>query len=361
MSKTIAIIGIVGLPAKYGGFETLVENLVRLNDATEIPFDITVYCSGVTYKEKKPSYFGANLKYVPLSANGVQSIPYDVWSLVRSLIHKPHSILVLGVSGAIALPFVRLISNVRIITNVDGIEWRRNKWKGIAKKFLKFSERLAVKFSHVVISDNAAIKEYIENQYGANSEVIAYGGDHAVTVECASIASYLLPPRFSLSVCRIEPENNIDMILSAFAELPDKPLVFVGNWDNSDYGRKLRERFGDYSNIRLLDPIYDLATLAALRSMAKFYVHGHSAGGTNPSLVEAMHFGLPIFAFDCSFSRYTTNNKAIFFKTTEDLRKLINNISSEAAIEAGKNMREIACSRYTWKVIAEKYFMLFNS
>jgi glycosyltransferase involved in cell wall biosynthesis len=269
-------------------------------------------------------------------------------------------ILVLGVSGAIALPLVRLVSQVRIITNIDGIEWRREKWQGLAKRFLHFSEKMAVRFSHEVIADNGAIAEYVKQAYGVDSHVIAYGGDHAVAVEGAAADEYGLPESYAFSVCRIEPENNVHLVLEAFSQLETYPLVVVGNWNNSDYGRTLREQYGSCGNLFLLDPIYELGKLKTLRSRASLYIHGHSAGGTNPSLVEAMHFGKAVLAFDCNYNRSTTEERALFFRNGDELVRLINTLEADEFQRVGGNMLEIAKRRYTWRVVAQQYFELLN-
>ena len=269
-------------------------------------------------------------------------------------------ILLLGVSGAIALPLVRLFSSAQIITNIDGIEWRREKWQGLAKRFLRFSEKIAVRFSHEVIADNGVIAEYVKHTYGVDSHVIAYGGDHAVLVEGAAGDEFALPESYAFSVCRIEPENNVHVILEAFSKLVSHPLVIVGNWNNSEYGCSVRERFSVCKNLFLLDPIYDLGKLKTLRSNASFYMHGHSAGGTNPSLVETMHFGKAVLAFDCDYNRSTTEDKALFFGDSEELRRLIESLDRDTAGKVGGDMLEIAKRRYTWRIVAEQYFTLLR-
>lgn len=359
--QKLAILGTVGVPACYGGFETLAENLVLSNNAMGNLYHITVYCSSKEYQDLKPEFNGAKLKYIPLPANGKESILYDAWSLISTLFSNTNIILLLGVSGTIALPLVRILSKKKIVTNIDGIEWRRDKWQGFAKTFLKFSERLAIRYSHEIITDNQAIRDYVKAEYQADSHVIAYGGDHAVSAGKATIEEYSLPTDFSFSVCRIEPENNVHIILEAFAQSPSTPLVFVGNWNKSEYGKNLRAKYSGCQHLYLLDPIYDNAKLATLRGAARFYLHGHSAGGTNPSLVEAMHFGRPIIAFDCDFNRYTTDGKARYFQTASQILSLMEQITNEEGKSIGDEMRRIAAKEYTWEVIARKYFDLLAS
>lgn len=359
--KKTAILGTVGVPANYGGFETLAENLVKYHDANALTELLMVYCSSKSYYVKLPTYLSAQLKYVPLNANGAQSIPYDIISLFSAVWNRSDVILLLGVSGAMALPFIRFFSSARIITNIDGIEWRREKWQGLAKWYLRFSEKMAVRFSHEVIADNGAIAEYVKQSYGVDSHVIAYGGDHAVAVEEGSVNEYGLPESYAFSVCRIEPENNVHIILEAFSKLRTHPLVMVGNWNNSSYGREVRERYRACKHLFLLDPIYDLSKLKTLRAHASCFIHGHSAGGTNPSLVEAMHFGKPVLAFDCNYNRSTTENKALYFDGSESLQQLVNSLDEKVCEKVGLDMREIANRRYTWEVVASQYFELIGS
>ncbi len=359
-NKYIAIIGTVGIPANYGGFETLAENLVRYHYAHSRPESLTVYCSSKSYPEKSPAFLSAQLKYVPLNANGAQSIPYDIVSLFSAIWRRNDVILLLGVSGAIVLPLVRLLSSARIVTNIDGIEWRREKWQGLAKAFLRFSEKMAVRFSHEVISDNGAIADYVREAYGVESHVIAYGGDHALSVAALPVSEYTLPENYAVAVCRIEPENNVHMVVAAFVLVPEQNLVMVGNWNNSEYGRALKKKYASCENIFLIDPIYDLGKLHTLRKNAQIYVHGHSAGGTNPSLVEAMHFAKPVLAFDCSFNRSTTENQALFFSNEADLVSQLAALSKLSIAQLGAVMFEIAQRRYTWEVVAKQYFELLR-
>lgn len=354
----IALIGAVGVPAQYGGFETLAENLCRYHaerlDHHEVEF--TVYCSSKAYNVRPNTFLNSALRYIPIRANGFQSIIYDAWSLCDAVLRKSDAILLLGVSGAIILPILRLVSNAHIITNIDGIEWRREKWKGWARYFLRFSERVAVRYSHVVIADNQGIGDYVREAYGVPVEIIAYGGEHSLVSSPVSEPEIRLPSHYALALCRIEPENNVEKILLAFSKLPDRSLVFVGNWNNSPYGRRLRRCFASFSNLILLDAVYDPSKLFAIRSQASIYVHGHSAGGTNPSLVEMMHFGIPIVAFNCNFNRYTTEDRASYFTNVDDLTDKIDDLFAETSHERGVVMKEIAKSRYTWNVIGDAYF-----
>lgn len=359
--KKVAIIGTVGLPANYGGFETLADQLVRnLSDQ----YELTVYCSGKRYppEKRKEYYQKARLKYIPLDANGIQSIPYDSISIIHALFYAD-VLLILGVAGAWLLPFVKLFTNKKIVISIDGIEWKREKWSMLAKCYLWWAEKMAVQYSHIDISDNESIQDYTALRYGSLSRIIEYGADHTIFVQPGvddKLKYPFLKNPYAFKVCRIEPENNVHEVLEAFSQLPQHTFVMVGNWNNSEYGIGLREKYRVYANIIMLDPIYEQRTLDVLRGNALVYIHGHSAGGTNPSLVEAMYLGLPVVAFNVSYNKTTTENKALYFTNANDLIAIIQGTSISKFKEIGVVMNQIARRRYTWKLIANKYASLIQ-
>lgn len=351
----VAIIGTVGVPACYGGFETLAHHLV---ENWQDKANVSVYCSKAHYPkaQRQSHYKQARLVYLPFKANGIQSIIYDIVSIFHALTYA-QTLVILGVSGCLILPFIKLFFNQRIVVNIDGLEWKRNKWNKWAKMFLKWSEKIAVKYADVIVTDNKAIQEHVMNAYGVESELIAYGGDHVITQNIAKDTEtypFLANP-YHFKVCRIEPENNVHVILEAFAEMPDKQLVIVGNWERGNYGQNLLATYNKLPNIHLLAPIYDQEKLDMLRSNCLVYLHGHSAGGTNPSLVEAMYLGLPIIAFDVNYNRASTENKALYFHTKDDLKTTLNQQTITTLEQKAQKMQEIAQRRYTWEIIADKY------
>lgn len=354
--KRVAILGTQGVPAKYGGFETLVENIIEDNCSDDVEY--TVFCSGKDMPERLPEYKGAKLKYVNFRANGVQSIPYDIVSMMLSM-RGYDTIMVLGVSGCIFLPFLKLFSRSKIIVNIDGLEHRRAKWKGWVRRFLKLSESIAVRYADMTIADNRGIQDYVSHVYNKEAQLVTYGGNHVLVDvskerETEILEKYSLKKNeYHMSLCRIEPENNCHLTLEAFSKSKEK-LIFIGNWQHNGYSKKLKEQYSGYDNIMLLDSIYDLDILYALRKNTKCYIHGHSAGGTNPSLVEAMFFGRPVLAFNIVYNRETTHHKAKYYQNSKELLQYIENIPDN-----GNKMSQVAWRYYTWKRVAKEYEALY--
>ncbi len=356
--KKVAVIGIQGVPAKYGGFETLVENIIGDNCPEGVEY--TVLCSARDYATGRlESYKGARLRYIPLfHANGAQSTPYDILSMI-SCVRGYDAVLVLGTSGCVFLPFFRLLYRRKLIVNIDGLEHRRAKWGRFAKWFLKVSEKMAVRFADVIVADNKGIQDYVTETYGKPSVLIAYGYDHVKREVSHGREEEILSKygvragSYAVSICRIEPENNSHLICEAFAE-SGKELVFVGNWDRSEYSRGLKDRYQAFGNIHMITSLYDLDELYALRNNCSCYIHGHSAGGTNPSLVEAMYFGKPILAFDVNYNRESMKGEGYYFKDVEELVSLLDREDLD-----GKVLNEIAEREYSWKKISERYAELY--
>lgn len=361
IKKTIYIVGTNGLPVRYGGWDMLLHNFT-LTLSKE--YDIHVYTSSFEAIEGIKSHNGAKIDLIPFKANGFQSIIYDFVSMLHASFKRADYILVLGVSGGIFFPIFKLF-NSKVILNPDGAEWKRTKFNKFVKNFLKLSEKIAVKFSDKVITDNKVMSQDIMNSYNVDSSVIEYGGDHVKKISLSNAtASYfnIKSNNYAFKVCRIVPENNIEMILEAFSKTQFK-LILIGNWKNSQFGIDIRKKYLKNKNLLLLDPIYDQEKLDELRSNCRVYIHGHSVGGTNPSLVEAMHLGLPCLIYGVSYNVETTESCAEYFLSEKDiltsLPKLWDN--EELINLIGSSMLQIAKKRYLWSSIISKYKNVIES
>jgi glycosyltransferase involved in cell wall biosynthesis len=353
----VAIIGTQGIPAQYGGFETLVEYITKyLSDR----LDITVFCSK-EQKKKLIKYNESNLVYLPLSANGLQGIIFDSLSIIKSYKYYD-KILVLG-SSNVVMSFMGKYRN-KFLLNIGGIEWQRAKWGFFASLIIKYSEKISVKNTKYLIADNEGIKCYLLKKYNRESYLVEYGGDQAERINEKEkyINKYpFLKKEYLLVVARIQKDNNIEMIIKSIINIKKYKLVIVGNWEKSNYGKKIKQKYKKTENIILIDAVYNKNEMNVLRTNTRIYIHGHSAGGTNPGLVEAMYMGLPIFCFDNSFNRYTTENKAVYFDSLEKLQNLILSITDELLNEIAKYMKTIAERRYKWEIITNKYFNIITS
>ena len=258
-------------------------------------------------------------------------------------------------------PFAKLLGR-KVILNQGGLDWQRSKWGNWTQKFLKFLERSSVIKTDVLIADNQGIRDYFFTTYGRESYLIEYGGDQITRPALTNAFLNLYPiarTPYAFAVARIQRDNNIEMILEGFLKTPEHSLIFVGNWNTSTYGQQVKEKFGHVPNLHLLEAIYDSEILNQFRAYCAIYIHGHSAGGTNPSLVEAMHLGLPIASFDVTYNRATTENKCLYFSTADELSNLLRLTPVQIWENQRFVMHEIAQRRYCWDLIAEKYSQLF--
>lgn len=345
----IAIAGTWGVPAKYGGFETTAEQLARSIDPTEVRLTIYGQKSAYSVDERRGDFAGHERIWLPFSANGAQSVLHDALQLLHAaFVGRHQAILLLGVSGAWVLPFIRgLRPGLRIVTNIDGLEWRRSKFGARTHKLLRWLERCAVRNSDIVVADNAGLVPIVRQVHGIEPSLIAYGGDH-ICVAPARTAKYLL------SVARIEPENNPGPILDA-AMAAGAALVFVGNWDGTTHGRLLKATYAGAKHINIHPPVYDQEKLGEIRAASSAYVHGHSVGGTNPSLTEAIFHSRRILAFDCPFNRATLEGEGAYWRTSEDLAELMCDESAGTiSNEALAKLRH----RYRWQTIADAYLQV---
>lgn len=356
LKKKIAFVGTDGLPARYGGFETMLANFFSHISSKE--FEYVVYSSSKGRDEFCEGDENFHSSYVAISANGPASILYDAVCILKAAVDRTSVLVLFGVSGAIVLPIFKPFFK-KVIVNIDGLEWRRAKWGPVSKAVLWISELICRIFADVLILDNKALAGHMWSLGEHKARFIAYGNDHATPSSEQNAAVAAIPfNKYLFSVCRVEPENNVHLILQAVSELEKVNLVFVGNWKNSEYGRNLRDRYQHLVNFQLLDPVYDIDVLNGYRTGAHGFLHGHSAGGTNPSLVEYMAFSKQVLAFDCDFNRVTTNNLCQYFADTGSLKQLI--VALWSSSSENKALKTFADENYSWGHVVKSYESLWS-
>jgi glycosyltransferase involved in cell wall biosynthesis len=344
----ISFIGTVGVPNCYGGFESFVEACAP--EIANQGHEVHVTCDAQRYASKENFWRGVQRHFISIPANNLWSIPHDLVAFF-AVVWRTDTVVVLGVSGGIWFPLMRLVCNllrVRLIVNIDGVEWRRGG--SLPKRsLLYFSDRLAQFFSHAVVFDNAALSKYVIWTKKAKSKMIPYPGDYPQPVGDTHPGDRPEAP-YALTICRIEPENNCDLLLESVANSDINNYVFIGNWQSSTYGKGLLDRYAHHPGFQLLDPIYDQERITAFRNSCSVYLHGHSVGGTNPSLVEMLFYDCPIIAYDCSFNRATAASGALFFRSRDELVSTLNQLPSLPSCDRSR-IRVI----YTRDKICEDY------
>lgn len=348
----IGIIGTRGIPNHYGGFEQLAQYLsVAL---VKKGHQVTVYNShDHPYREK--TWNGVNIIHCfdpeYLLGTAGQFI-YDLNCTINTRKQKFDVLLVLGYTSSSVWGWLYSQKTVRI-NHMDGLEWQRQKYGALTRRFLQYAEKLAIRFGHFFISDAAAIHSYLSGKYHIESEYIAYGAE---IPEPATAPDSLPGNPFYLLIARMEKENNIEMILDGMhLSNSTNHFVVVGNTNNS-FGKKLVHKYRNDNRIQFTGSIYDQAKTAALKQNCILYFHGHSVGGTNPSLLEAMAAGAVVCAHNNVYNRAILEEHGFYFSSATEVKGLIENglgtVEREQVINS--NLAKIR-TLYNWPLIVNRY------
>ncbi len=340
----VAFIGSAGVPNRYGGFEAFLE---QCSPAVASKTAATVVtCDAGLYDDHALGFHGVHRLFLKTPANGSWSVLHDLLAFFAVYRRSTH-IVVLGVSGAPWFPLFRVmcaLAGKRLLVNIDGVEWRRTKFSQRRRLLLRLFDAVAQYCAHAVIYDNPALREFVLDSCQAKAVCIGYSGDHVIRVPGAHLGRFQ-----ALTICRIEPENNLAMLIEGALLSSLEHYTIVGNWAQSEYSRALRERYAKEPRLSLLEPIYDAQQLAKLRESCAVYLHGHSVGGTNPSLVEMLFYDCAIVCFDVAFNRETAGDCAGYFSSSTDLATL------DAANLPGLGDRNARRRCYTRAYIADQY------
>ena len=354
----VAMIGTRGVPARYGGFETCVEEVGRR--LVESGHEVVVYCrppEGEKAGDQPDEYLGMRLVHLPAVRHRVlETLSHTAVTILHRSIPDADCAIVFNAGNAPLIPVLRA-HGIPVATHVDGLEWRRSKWSRVGRRYYRAVEALAVRWSDALIADAVGIADYYRTEFGAPTELIAYGAPIITDAGTDRIAALGLEPKgYHLVVARFEPENHVLEIVRGYAASgAELPLVVVGS---SPYGLEYTAEIEAAANddVRLLGAVWDQEELDQLYANALSYAHGHSVGGTNPSLLRAAGAGAYVVAYDCIFNREVLDGDGDYFRTPEEVGALLATAEREAhqAVELGSFARE-SIRRYDWDDVARRY------
>jgi rhamnosyltransferase len=358
------LLGSRGIPNRFGGFEANATELAYY--LPKEAFQIYVACES-SLRSAKVAIPGVRLVYFPVIERFrvVSGIIYDILSLVWASWRKIDVIYMYGYSAALFFIIPRLFGKV-IVVNVDGFEWQRTSFSRLQRFLLKIFERMATKTADYILCDSEAVLHYFRQRYGVEGRYIPYGAPIVTAAEESGLNRLgLLSRAYFLVLARLEPENNIDLIIDAFLQSKtDRRLVIVGSLHNMSYRKKISNLLRHSgSRVLYLGPIYDLKLVQALRFHSYAYIHGHEVGGTNPSLLEALGSSSAIIALDVPFNREVCGDAAAYFrKDSKNLAELIDRLSRDEELVARMRImaREIALRRYSREAVISGYTTMFR-
>lgn len=358
----IGIIGTRGIPNQYGGFEQFAEHFsTRM---CEKGHDVYVYTS---HNHPHKSSFYKNVRLIkcfdPERYLGtIGQFIYDFNCIKDSRKHNFDIILQLGYTSSTIWSWL-YPKSAALVTNMDGLEWSRAKYNKLTQRFLRYAEKWGVKYSQYLIADSKGIQEYLQKKYEVHAELVPYGAGlyDDIDTDTGILEQYGIAPQgYDLVIARFEPENNVEMVLKAYAQLEKYKLVLIGNYMRSAFGRRLYAEYGNCTNIKFLGSIFDTAQLNVLRFYSRIYVHGHTVGGTNPSLLEAMGCNTLICAHNNLFNKYVLEDDAFYFRNQDELMAVVT-----AAINAtetdkwkGNNKKKVV-EKYNWDIITQTFETFF--
>ena len=367
----IAFISTRGIPNNYGGFEQFAEyisvGLVRRGH------EVVVY-SPHFHPYREPDYKGVRIKHIyspeKWMGSSVGSFFYDFLSLRDAL--KKEKFDIIYEAGYTSIVPAYIWFNVKRIkyplftTNMDGLEYKRTKFNKWVQNFVFWEERMAVKHSHYLIADNMGIHDYYKEKYGKESKFLAYGANVHEDYDVDVLKEYGLEAGgYFIVVARLEPENNLFMAIEGYLasnQYGKRPLVVVGK-TNTPYGEHLVERYGRDRNIRFVGGIYDFRKLNSIRHYSYAYFHGHSVGGTNPSLLEAMASGCFILAHDNIFNRAVLGENALYYGSTDAATEMLDGIDQAVSAhkkEYTERNLEVIRRDYSWEKLVDEHEEYFK-
>lgn len=361
-AKHIRIMGIRGVPAAHGGFETFAEYLALY--LVQRDWDVTVYCQqdglGTVHED---TWEGIRRVHIPVTQHGpIGTIVFD-WKSTLHAAKEPGLLLTLGYNTAAFCALYRLkgLSNV---INMDGIEWRRAKWSKPIQAWFWLNERLGCWLGNQLVADNPGIADHLATRVKRNKiAMIPYGAEVIDRADTALLNPLdLAPEEYALVIARPEPENSILEIVSAFSRKPrGMKLVVLGQYDDAHiYQRQVKQAASE--EVIFPGAIYDKSVVGALRFFTTLYIHGHQVGGTNPSLVEALGAGNAVLSHGNHFNRWVAGDAQAYFEDEDSCALQLELLLHDGDLlkQMRQSSRERHHAKFTWEHILVEYEKLLN-
>ena len=356
----IAILGTRGIPNYYGGFEQFAEffSVYLVQKGHE------VYCyNSHNHKFQEKTFHGVNIihQHDPEYKYGTfGQFIYDYNCIMDARKRNFDIILQLGYTSN-SIWFFLLPKKPLIITNMDGLEWKRTKYSKPVQQFLKFAERLAATSSDYLVSDSIGIEKFLKQRYQKESTYIAYGAHPFNEPNEEVLKEYNLEKNnYNMIMARFEPENNLDMVLEGVAMSSDETPILVVGKHETKYGEYLKGKFKNNKNIHFLGGIYNLEHLNNLRYYSKLYFHGHSVGGTNPSLLEAMASQALVIAHNNDFNKGILRENGIYFSNATEVKNILESVKKNDNLPKVQNNYQAIIKDFNWDKINGQYLQLFE-
>lgn len=360
VNRKIHILGIRGIPARHGGFETFAEKLALY--LKNNGWVVSVYCqeegAGDIYTSE---WCGIQRIHLSSANTGAAGTMIFDWKATIHALGQNGIFLTLGYNTAIFNILQRVRGQTNVI-NMDGIEWKRDKWGLFAKIWFWLNERAGCWFGNHLVADHPMIKEHLATRVSDSKiTMIPYGGDHVTDADPSTLTRYSLDVHgFSVIISRPEPENSLLQIVKAFSKKPrNHKLVVLGNFtpEKNEYHMQVMKAAGD--EVVFLGAIYEAEVVQALRYFCRFYIHGHRVGGTNPSLVEALGASCPVIAHNNHFNRWVAGNAAVYFNDEDDCAALFEKYLSDdhscLVTAMKKESARLFEEKFAWNNILSQY------
>jgi glycosyltransferase involved in cell wall biosynthesis len=356
----IAILGTRGIPNYYGGFEQFAEFFSVF--LVEKGHDVYCYNSH-NHKFQERTFHGVNIihQHDPEYKYGTfGQFIYDYNCIMDSRKRNFDIILQLGYTSNSVWCFLLPKKSI-IVTNMDGLEWKRTKYSKPVQQFLKFAERLAAISSDYLISDSLGIEKFLKEKYNKESTYIAYGAHPFNNPNEEILKKYnVQKENFNMIMARFEPENNLDMVLEGVSISGDKTPILVIGKHETKYGEYLKNKYAKFENIKFLGGIYNIDHLNNLRYFSKLYFHGHSVGGTNPSLLEAMASQALVIAHNNDFNKGILKENSHYFSNPLEVKNILETIKKSDNLPLVQNNYQAIIKDFNWDTINGQYLQLLN-